>query len=295
MSPIKRHQFVPSSYLARFVEADSDSVYLLDKNKREIRKQKPGDIMFSKQHFKPDWVPGGIDKNILERRVGEFLETEAKSAIDKLINEPYLLTDDDSAVLLTYLEMQKIRVPRQVNVGKEMMKAFIQFSAHWKPEKEDEQPTGEAKRLFGDTGKYQSMKMFLAESVLRNFFSRMTWRILAAPKSTPLITTDRPVSFYNPMVPPPDEAGIGFLGTTVFFPLSPSYLLELRHPGLDGMDESRFLEKVQVEETGKSLIKIELGYHFTDELASQINFILSELANRWVVGSNESVLLNLIS
>ena len=295
MTPLKRPHFVPSSYLERFLEAESDVIYLLDKNKRDIREQKPSQIMLSKQHFKEDWVPKGIDKNLLEKRVGEFLETEGKRAIDKLINEPYLLTDDDSAVLLTYLEMQKIRVPRQVNVGKEMMKAFIQYTGKRKPKKEGDEPSGEAKLLIGDSGKYQSMKMFLADSLLRNFFSRMTWRILAAPKSTPLITTDSPVSFYNPMVPPPDEAGIGFLGTTVFFPLSPGHLLELRHPGFDGADDSRFLEEVHAEETRKSLIKIELGYQLTDALASQINFILSELADRWVVGSNESILRNLIS
>ena len=64
-------------------------------------------------YYRQDWAPPGVDPNVLEKTLGEWLEGAAKDSIDRLIHHPASLTDDDTATLLTYIELQRIRVPRQ--------------------------------------------------------------------------------------------------------------------------------------------------------------------------------------
>jgi hypothetical protein len=76
------------------------------------------------------------------------------------------------------------------------------------------------------------MREMLGDTI--SWFSRMSWNILEAPEGAGFITTDCPVSFYNPCVFPPVEAGIGLAGTSVLFPISPKLMLLMLHPEYKG-------------------------------------------------------------
>jgi len=64
-------------------------------------------------YYRQKWSLAGVDPNIIEKTFGEWFETNSKDSINQLINCPAELTDDGSTTLLTYIEMQRIRVPRQ--------------------------------------------------------------------------------------------------------------------------------------------------------------------------------------
>jgi hypothetical protein len=82
------------------------------------RKQKPDKLMKINRYYEQSHVPEGIDPYILERELGSWLEPEAKDALDKLLCHPSELNADDSAIILHYLESQRIRVPRQAEMVK---------------------------------------------------------------------------------------------------------------------------------------------------------------------------------
>lgn len=76
-------------------------------------------------YYRQEWAPEGVDPNFLETQLGEWLEAEAKNAIDKLHSVPEELDAQDIANLLTYFEVQRIRVPRQAEMGKALMRELI--------------------------------------------------------------------------------------------------------------------------------------------------------------------------
>jgi len=293
MNRPKRHHIVPSSYLKRFAEENSGLVYVLDLKKREIRKQKPEKVMFIKDYYRQEHAPEGIDENVLEKTFGSFLEGKAKPAIDKLIDDPKALNEEDIAILLSYLHFQRIRVPRQIDQFKDFFKAYVESVAYSIPEIAKDLADGRYEIVIKEEAKFGFMKA-MGDLYIRAF-SRMIWKVSEAPKSTPLVTTDSPVSLAHPKFPPPLEAGIGLLGTLVLYPLSPTHLLELSHPEMDVSSNSKFMDKVPISELEEvSHLVVESGGRLTDEMAYATNRILAGLSDRFVVANNEPILLKLL-
>ena len=82
-SRAKNHHYVARSYLARFVD-DQGFLHVYDRTAKNLRKQRPKEVMKINSYYRQEWVPAGVDPNLLETSLGEWLEAEAKSAIDKL-------------------------------------------------------------------------------------------------------------------------------------------------------------------------------------------------------------------
>jgi hypothetical protein len=293
MNRPKRHHIVPSSYLKRFAEEDSGIVYVLDLKKKEIRKQKPEKVMFIKDYYRQEHAPEGIDEYVLEKTFGSFLEAQAKPAIDKLIDDPKALNEEDIAILLSYLHFQRIRVPRQIDQFKDFLKAYVDSVAYSIPEIAKDLADGRYEIVIKEEAKFGFMK-HMGDLYIRAF-SRMIWKVSEAPKNTPLVTTDSPVSLAHPNFPPPLEADIGLLGTLVLYPLSPTHLLELSHPEMDGSSKSKFMDKVPISELEEvSHLIVKSGGRLTDEMAYTTNRILARLSDRFVVANNEPILLKLL-
>jgi hypothetical protein len=289
----KRHHIVPSSYLKRFAEEDSGLVYILDLKKREIRKQKPEKIMSIKDYYRQKHAPEGVDENVLEKTFGSFLEAEAKPAIDKLIDDPRELNEKDIAILLSYLHFQRIRVPRQIDQFKDFFQAYVESIAYSIPEIAKDLADGRYEIVIKEEAKFGFMKHM--KDLYIRAFSRMIWKVSEAPRSTPLVTTDSPVSLVHPEFPPPLEAGIGLLGTLVLYPLSPTHLLELSHPEMDGSSKSNFMDEVPIRELEEvSHLMVKSGGRLTDEMTCATNMILARLTDRFVVANNEPILLKLL-
>ena len=226
MSNPKRHHFVPKSYLSAFVENESGFLHVYSKQSDMWRRQKPTQVMVRNKYYHQDWAPDGVDKNILEKRLGEFTEPKGLASLNKLLISPEELTDDDTAHILMYLQFQRIRVPRQAETAKALAQSALELSL--------------AQKGFGqeaikfcqiemkDNFRFEFMRHVLG--TLSPFMSRMVWELVEASPPASFITTDSPVTFFNVDFPPPFEPGIALYGTFLLFPINTKFLLILKHP-----------------------------------------------------------------
>lgn len=74
----KIHHFVPRSYLARFTD-DEGFLHVFDRSSDQFRRQKPKEIMRINSYYRQAWAPAGVDPDILENGLGEWLEADAKA------------------------------------------------------------------------------------------------------------------------------------------------------------------------------------------------------------------------
>jgi Protein of unknown function (DUF4238) len=125
----KRHYFVPTWYLERFTDPKSGFLHAYDKTAETYWTPKPKNVMVIKDYYQQKHAPEGIDPDILETMLGSSIEPEAQRAFKKLLSRPGELTPDDSARMLTYLEVQRIRVSRQAEAAKEMMREVLELLA----------------------------------------------------------------------------------------------------------------------------------------------------------------------
>lgn len=248
--------------------------------------------MLEKDYYKQEEVPPGTDVNILEKYFGSELEPKAKIAIDKIIKQPETLTVDDNVALLYFMDMQRIRVPRQIDQGKEVMKKVVESFAYSIPDVAESLASGMFKISMKNSAKFRFMKTIFG--VHAKFFARMKWRVYEAAKDTSYVTTDSPVSLANALVPPPYETAIGLLGTVVFFPLSSTHLLELRHPEIDSSSKSRHQDVIQAGEIEDGYIHLNFNNIMSAEDVYHTNWILTTLANRYVVANNDDALKRLL-
>jgi len=230
MNTPKKHHYVPVCYLSKFLNPKTGMLSVYDIKKKEWREHKPSKIMFLKHHNRQEWAPEGSDLNTYEKLLSD-LESQGKIAIEKLIYNPKTLSGDEMAMILTYLDMQRIRVPRQAKMAKEMITNFI-HSIAYKHSGIANALKSKSIKIVIDDKKARFKYLRATQGVHVPYFSRMKWSMFNAPDSFSFVTTDSPVSFFNPKFPPPSEPGISLVGTIVLFPLSSKHLLLLQHPEL---------------------------------------------------------------
>lgn len=284
----KHHHYVPASYLARFAGPDG-FLHLFDRAERKFRRQRPSGVMKIKSYYRQDWVPSGIDPNILEERLGEWLETRAKDAIDKLIASPATLSDDDAAILLAYMEMQRIRVPRQANVAKELTRGLILRRVS--PDVRAELLSGKFLLTIKDSARFDYMRASLGTA--SPWFGRMRWYVWGAPVGSAFITSDSPISFYNPAISPPLEAGLGMIGTRVFFPLNSRHVLVMEHPeyeGFDPADHHSCTKILPTPEHKDGHVRITHGTVLDEEEVDNLNFKIALLSSHLIVAESKQML-----
>ena len=265
---------------------------MLDLHQKSIRKQKPDKVMHRRYYYKQEWAPEGIDVNILEKIFSKWIEGSVYGVINKLINEPSSLTGEDTASFIAYFLTQRIRVPRQAEFAKMLAKYVISMQANNDPAVAALIASGKLRIEINESVRFEFMKSALTKKII-SYFLRMIWQIVQAPKSLYFVTTDSPVSFFNPQIPPPAEAGISLIGTKVLFPLSPKHLLILRHPERDSSSESDYVKSVPQNQIERNSIIVEAGNKFTQTSIDPINWTLALLADRLVVSNDERTLVAL--
>ena len=283
-SRAKNHHYVARSYLARFVD-DQGFLHVYDRTAKNLRKQRPKEVMKINSYYRQEWVPAGVDPNLLETSLGEWLEAEAKSAIDKLHLTPEELDDQDIANLLTYFEVQRIRVPRQAEMGKALMRDPILKLAP--PDAVEAIVSGKYKLEMKDTARFDYMRDSIG--TLSPWFGTMEWEVVTAGDGTSFVTTDSPLSLYNPAALPPAEAGIGLAGTKVFFPLSSSKALLMRHPEY-GDEEMGPTEILPMPEHQDGQIAITSGAVWSAEVVDRFNWKLVQLCSNLIVANSPAVI-----
>ena len=211
------------------------------------------------------------------------IESEIKTVIDCLIQSPEDLTDDGAATLLEYLEIQRIRVPRQADWAKALMRETILRLAP--PDVTAHIESGAFQLTMKDSARFDFMRMTIG--ILHPWLARMEWEIVEAEVGTSFITTDSPVSFYNPACPPPAEAGIGLAGTIVFFPLASRKLLLMRHP--ECRSESPLTILAEPIAQSRTVV-LSHGAIWDASVVSKANWKLARLAHELFVADSEGAL-----
>lgn len=290
LNKAKMHHYVPRSYLARFTD-EKGFLYVLDTHSKALRRQRPKEVMKINSYYRQQWAPIGIDPNILEASLGEWLEHETKWAIDYLISEPSRLNDTDVANLLCYLEVQRIRVPRQAETFKRLMHETILRLAPKDVASAIE--SGKFSLSIKDAARFDLMKMAIGS--LSPWFGSMQWEVFTAAPGAAFITTDSPVSFYNGSIPPPADAGVGYKGTMVFFPLSSRHALVMRHPKYVDDSISSRLEILPTPEHKDGTIEIISGTVWDQKVVHSFNWKLAMLSNGLIVGSSKELLMRAIN
>lgn len=283
MSRPKLHHYVPRSYLARFTDSKG-FLHLYDKSARSFRRQRPEQVMKINAYYRQDWTPQGVDPNILERSLGEWLEAEAKGAIDALIEKPHELTEQQMADFLLYVELQRVRVPRQAEVAKELMRQTL---LQLVPEASAAVASGQVQLSMKKSARFDYMRWSIG--MFSPWFENMEWEIVDAEPGSAFITTDSPVSFYNPAVLPPAEAGIGLVGTIVFFPLSSRRLLLMRHTQNRDQPISPLTALPQPEHED-GFVAIDVGAVWPKDVVQRLNWKLTRLSSNLLAAESIEVL-----
>ncbi|GBO90526.1 hypothetical protein MSSD14B_41940 [Marinobacter salsuginis] len=182
--------------------------------------------MVRNKYYCQDWAPDGVDQNILEKALGNVLEPRGLSALKRLVKCPAEMEAEDTANIVAYLELQRIRVPRQADEAKRLAELAIETMTMNDPRGRRILQTH--KVVMEDSFRIEFMRMMTGN--IAPYLGRMVWEVVEAPEGSFFITSDSPVSFWNKDFVPPAEAGVALYGTIVFFPLDAKHLLIMSHP-----------------------------------------------------------------
>lgn len=280
----KRDHYVPESYLVRFSN-DEGFLHIFDRSSDSFRRQRPKEVMTINSYYRQEWARPGVDPNIFEKGLGEWLEAAAKDSLDRLIQSPASLTEADS-ILLNYLELQRIRVPRQFKAAKEQMhQAFLRVAPS---DVADAIQAGEVTFTIKDSARFEYMRILNGK--LHSWFSRMEWEIFEAADGAAFITSDSPVSLYNAEVLPPAEPGLALAGTIVFFPLCSRYTLLMRHPEIRRDPAVSRLEALPDPLAENVQLSITRGVVWNSERVNSFNRKMAILSDRLLVGESKEIL-----
>jgi hypothetical protein len=286
----KRHHTVTRSYLERFADPSNKKLWVCDLRKKEWRNQKPSEVMIVNHYNRQEWVPDGIDANIFEDALSK-IETKVKIIIDKMIDSPQSITNDDISWFLIYLEILRVNVPRQANHAKALMTKLLLDTIEGMPDIAEAVRSGLIKvRVKEKEARFKFIKT--VNGALIPYFARMHWYIYTAPGNSSFITIDSPVVFYNRLVMPPTEPGIALVGTLVFFALSPKHMLVLKHPEyVDNpkLDPTIRIELGPLDEIGTTL---HYGWETNDNMVNSTNKMMAILAFHYIVGLDKRSIEN---
>ncbi len=285
MTQPKRHHFVPRWYLENFTDPDH-FLHVHDLNTGLWRKQRPNQVMLIGNYYRQTWAPKGIDPSVFEKTLGAVSEPKAQDAFKRLIVAPNNLTDDDMASMLTYLELQRIRVSKQAKIAKEIFRSVL--LQHAPTEVVDAVRKREVLLTIKDSARFDFMKMAIGQ--FHPWFARMEWQVIEAAAGSSFITTDNPVSFLNQQFLPPSEPGIALLGTVVLFPLTSRHLLILRHPEFLTQSDVDLVLRIPEPEVEDGVIAITRGGIWSEREVSNLNWVMRQLADQLVVANSQHVI-----
>lgn len=285
MTSPKKHHYVPVSYLNRFAAPDG-YLAVYDAKRSEFRRQRAASVLHINRYYRQEWAPPGTDPDIMEKALGRTLEKEAKLAIDNLIMNPRAIDEDQAASLVTYLEFQRIRVPRQAEMGVEAMRQLMLKMI--KGEVKAELESGRYKLVMKNSARFDYIRYSVGTHV--PWFREMDWEVVEAESGSGFITTDSPVSFYNPRAVPPEEAGLGFAGTVVFFPLSSRFCLLMRHPMMREVPDCTELTLVPKPTLRDRRVPVDHGTVWARKTVKNFNLKMAKLASRFLVASEKGLL-----
>ena len=286
----RQHHTVAATYLEGFCLPNSDRLAVLDIHIGEIRQQRPAKVMRRGDYFRQRHAPEGTDEFILERAKADRFESQLNEIIGKLCRGGHELTEDELILFIQHLELQRLTVPKQAEFLKSSGERFITSFAMGIPEFADGFRKGLWKVKMKDEFRFSALHDIVKSGKIFTFLSRMVWNVWDAPNDYAFVTSDNPVTIYNPRMQPSEVAGIGLAGSTLLFPLTSTHCLELFHaetlsgPSLDP------LTPLDVEPFDVEGVRIRAGRTMPSDLAYTTNCLQGLHAERYLAGDNIGIL-----
>jgi hypothetical protein len=248
-----RNHYLPQFYLKSFTDPEG-KFWVYYKDRDEPVRQTPVNTGIEKHMYTIEREDGTID-DVVEKKMFAPLESEVSPIIKKLTESKYNLTDVDKENLSLFLAFMVTRVPRSIEVIKEIGEALSTHTLKEFVKDEDEVKKafehlkGEGKlpkdftlddmnKMLRDSDKNYRIEMERKYATGMSLFStiaiykllrKMNFCLCRAPSGEYFITSDFPVTSFLPF---PDGTAIfgGGFGKTdveICFPLSPEKCLFL--------------------------------------------------------------------
>ena len=152
---------------------------------------------------------------------------------------------------------------------------------------------GRAMLTITDSARFEYMRMINGK--LLPWFGAMKWEICQAEEGASFVTTDSPLSLYNPAAPPPAEPGLALAGTIVLFPLDSRHVLFLRHSEYQIGSDMSPLTVLPEPSVKDGWISIASGTVWNTDRVNTFNWQMLLLCDRFVVAESKEVLEACIS
>ena len=134
--------------------------------------------MVINNYYRQLWAPKGTDVNILESLLGSTIEPNTKHVFEKIIKrKPF--DQNDVANLITYIEVQRLRVPREARKAKQLTEALMLKFIHEHPELTDiaaELRKGKIELGIRDSIRFEYMKT--VTGIFSSVLPHMIWEIV---------------------------------------------------------------------------------------------------------------------
>jgi hypothetical protein len=235
-------------------------------------------------YYRQEWAPPGVDVNVLEKMFATLVEPKGCEAFKKLLmRKPF--DADAYAAMLTYLEFQRIRVPRQAKAAFAIVRAALE--QYLPADVAEAVARGEVRIVIKDSVRFEMMRKVIGR--VTEWLLRMKWLIHTAAPETSFITSDSPVCFYNGHLLPPAEPGIALAGTMVVFSLNSSHLLLMAHPeaGRVGVNPLALLPSSDPVDDEPSIAD---GGVLEPAWVQHFNKVILRLCDHLIVGNSKQVL-----
>ena len=288
--PPRQHHTVAATYLDGFCLPESDRLAVLDLRTGKTREQRPSKVMRRRDYFRQRHAPEGTDEFILERAKANRFESQLKSIIGKLCRGGHELTEDELILFIQHLELQWLTVPKQAQFLKSIGERFITNFELGIPEVADSLRKELWKIEIKDEFRFTALHDILKTGKIFTFISRMVWNVWGAPDGYAFVTSDNPVTIFNPQMDPSQVAGIGILGSTLLFPLNSTHCLELFHPETLAGSSVDQLMPLDVEPYNVDGVHIRAGRIMPSERAYATNCLQGLHAEQDLAGSSIEIL-----
>jgi len=113
--PPRHHHYIPSFFLEGFTASGSkdDYLFVLDIKQKKMWRAKSENAAHQRDFYRVK-IPG-VEPNLVEKTFGHF-ENQAAFVIKKIIKKRELPEDDDFIVLINFVALMAVRIPRYRSV-----------------------------------------------------------------------------------------------------------------------------------------------------------------------------------
>jgi hypothetical protein len=262
----------------------------MDIHNGEIRQQRPAKVMRRRDYFRQRHAPEGTDEFILERAKADRIESQLNEIIGKLCRGGHELTEEELILFIQHLELQRLTVPKQAEFFKASGERLITSFAMGIPEFADGFRKGLWKVKMKDEFRFSALHEIFKDGKIFTFLARMVWNVWDAPDDYAFVTSDNPVTIYNPRMQPSEVSGIGLAGSTLLFPLNSTHCLELFHAEILFTPSVDPLTPLDVEPFDVEGVRIRAGRTMPSDFAYATNCLQGMHAERYLAGDNIEVL-----